>query len=178
MNFDMRPVPGFEGIYSVTGDGRVWAHEKQRKGRGLHPGRWLRPGHTSRGYLSVVLFHRGKNKSMTVHRIVAMTWIPNSDPTAQTEINHVDGNKANNAAVNLEWCSRSENLLHAYRVGLKKPRQGGALTMAQAREARAMVAAGKKPIRVAEHFLVGRQVIHQIVNNQSYLERNSSCSPS
>jgi hypothetical protein len=72
------------------------------------------------GYTSVMLCKKGKTKRFTVHRLVAGTFVPNIS-RADT-INHIDGNKRNNASTNLEWCSRSENSRHALRTGLWVPR--------------------------------------------------------
>jgi hypothetical protein len=59
----------------------------------------------------------GKTKS--VHRLVATALLPN--PLGLPQINHKDGNKANNRVDNLEWTTASDNLRHAYRTGLRKP---------------------------------------------------------
>lgn len=55
-----------------------------------------------------------------IHRLVAKTFIPNPDPEHFTDVNHIDGNKSNNRADNLEWCDRSYNLKHSYDIGLHK----------------------------------------------------------
>ena len=57
-------------------------------------------------------------KNMQFHRIVANTFIPN--PLNKPCINHIDGNKNNNNISNLEWCTHSENTIHAYKTGLEK----------------------------------------------------------
>ena len=57
-----------------------------------------------------------------VHRLVAEAFIGNERNLK--EINHIDGDKSNNNSSNLEWCTRSENLIHAYKTGLRKPIQG------------------------------------------------------
>lgn len=67
------------------------------------------------GYEIVHLSKDGANKHRAVHRLVAMAFINN--PNDLPEVNHIDGNKENNCANNLEWVSRSENMKHAYSIG-------------------------------------------------------------
>jgi hypothetical protein len=69
------------------------------------------------GYKQVVVTLYGKRRKYYVHRLVAECFV--SNPKRCREVNHKDGDKANNDYTNLEWCTRSENMLHAYRTGLK-----------------------------------------------------------
>jgi hypothetical protein len=69
------------------------------------------------GYKQVQIMRGGKRYTRYVHRLVAECFLEN--PRNLPEVNHKDGNKANNTAENLEWVTRSENLLHSYRTGLK-----------------------------------------------------------
>ena len=69
-----------------------------------------------RGYYVVILKKDGKAYLKTVHRLLAIAFIPN--PDNKTEINHIDGNKFNYSIENLEWVTPQENNLHARRTGL------------------------------------------------------------
>jgi hypothetical protein len=71
------------------------------------------------GYSRVGLSKNNKQKFFLRHRLVAETYIPN--PNNLPEVNHKDGNKLNNHVNNLEWCTCSENHLHAFKLGLHKP---------------------------------------------------------
>lgn len=63
------------------------------------------------------------NKFVKVHQLVAKAFIPN--PNNYPFINHKDGDKSNNCANNLEWCTPSQNVQHAYDTGLIKPYWAG-----------------------------------------------------
>ena len=69
------------------------------------------------GYERIWLTINGKREHHSVHRLVALCFIPN--PERKLEVNHIDGNKQNNDVSNLEWCTRSENEKHAWKNGLK-----------------------------------------------------------
>ena len=62
------------------------------------------------GYMRVSLCKKGLKRSHRVHQLVASAFIDN--PYEYTEVNHIDLNKSNNNVENLEWCTRSENMLH------------------------------------------------------------------
>lgn len=59
------------------------------------------------------------DKFRALHKLVALHFVDNPDPTMFTQVNHIDGDRWNNAASNLEWVSPSQNVRHAYRTGLK-----------------------------------------------------------
>lgn len=117
----MKPIPGHEGRYSVTAMGNVWAHEKTRVmphgGTRTYPARWLSPQLSRDGYLLVTLCTNGRTQTFSVHRLVALAWLPN--PNGYRNVNHRDGDKTRNAADNLEWCTTSHNNLHAWKTGLR-----------------------------------------------------------
>ena len=95
--------------YEVSDAGRV----RNRKTR-----RILKPrnGHE---YPNVVLYNEFGPRDHQIHRLVAEAFHPGDHDGL--DVNHIDGRKCNNRADNLEWCTRSHNIRHAYRHGLKTP---------------------------------------------------------
>lgn len=81
-------------------------------------GRRLAVQISNAGYARVELHDRNVARKYSVHRLVAEAFVPN--PEGKPHVNHIDGNKLNNAASNLEWTTQSENQLHAYRAGLQR----------------------------------------------------------
>ncbi len=53
---------------------------------------------------------------VSLHRLVAQAFVPKL--AGKDFVNHIDGNKLNNSAMNLEWCTKSENAIHAWATGL------------------------------------------------------------
>ena len=68
------------------------------------------------GYLTISTFINNKKQTLRIHRLVAMYFVPN--PQNKPYVNHIDGNKLNNNANNLEWVTAQENNLHARKLGL------------------------------------------------------------
>jgi len=69
-----------------------------------------------RGYPTVNLIKQNKVITKMIHRLLAIHFIEN--PFNLGTINHIDGDKKNYKLENLEWCTQSENMMHAYRNGL------------------------------------------------------------
>lgn len=109
----MKDIKGYEGLYAIHEDGRVWSYPKK-----LSRGNKFIGTNIKGAYKSVALVKNKKIEMVNVHRLVAEAFIPN--PENLKYINHKDGNKHNNNVSNLEWCTASENGLHAYKVGLSK----------------------------------------------------------
>lgn len=101
-------IVGFEG-YFVSACGLILGKY----------GRVLKPQKINSGYLVVHLRAGGKRMVKTVHRLVASAFLEN--PREGEVVNHKNGNKGDNKATNLEWCSYGENSMHAYKTGLAKP---------------------------------------------------------
>ena len=98
------------------------------------------------GYQMLILRNKGKRKAMLVHRLVAMAFVPN--PDGLPCVNHKDGNKSNNCASNLEWCTHSENLSHAHKSRLH--RSGGRLTDRQATAMRRLMQYGMSSTQLSK----------------------------
>ena len=115
-----KDVEGYEGLYQVSNLGNVKSLSfGARNIRKSNVHKLLKLSPTNCGYYKVQLYKNGKAKMMYVHRLVATAFIPN--PEEKPQINHIDGNKANNASFNLEWASCSENQRHAISTGLREP---------------------------------------------------------
>lgn len=130
INEEWRDIPEYEGIYQASKLGRIRSVDRPRRCKNNHificRGIVLKQCIQNNGYCLVWLRKDGRTKALCVHRLVASAFLPN--PANLEQINHKDGNKKNNAVNNLEWCSRSENQKHAYRV-LGRPRHLSAKVM-------------------------------------------------
>lgn len=174
---DFRPVPGFEGHYSVSNDGRIWSHKLSACG--VEKG-WLSPICANTGYLAVTLSVAGKTRRRLVHRLVALAWLSNPRPNVAGQVNHRDGQKHNNAPTNLEWCTGSENVQHAFATGLRvhsdavkrSARAMGlasrALTAETVRAARQQIAAGASLSATARSLGINPSTMHSIVHRRTY----------
>ena len=80
--------------------------------------KYMKPRINTTGYYQVMLFDGEKVVPKCLHRLLAAAFIPN--PNNLPYVNHIDGNKQNNALYNLEWCTASYNIKHAYDMGLLK----------------------------------------------------------
>lgn len=121
-----KDVEGYEGMYRVSSYGRVIRLERMVTdaiGTRVLPETMLMccdgTGSKNKTYYRVALCRNGKKENVSVHRLVARTFIPN--PENKPCVNHIDGNKHNNHVENLEWVTYSENTIHAYQTGLIPP---------------------------------------------------------
>lgn len=101
-----RDIPCWEGIYQISNMGRVKSYKV------IPSGKVMRLSNKTGDYIRIVLQKKGRKKEThLVHRLVAKLFIPN--PSNLPVVNHKDGNKQNNSASNLEWCTNSYNVRHS-----------------------------------------------------------------
>lgn len=116
-----KDIIDYEGLYQVSNLGRVRSCDRYVQhylGKRLVREYILKQTDNHK-YYTVTLARNNTRKTSRIHKLVAIHFIEN--PKKYLEVNHIDGNSLNNNVNNLEWCNRSQNQLHAYKLGLQKP---------------------------------------------------------
>ena len=106
-----KDIDGYD-LYEISSRGRV----RNKKSDCI-----LAQAYCKSSYLKVNLYGKPKIKTIMVHRLVANAFCDN--PLDKPQVNHIDGNKENNHADNLEWCTNDENQKHAEEIGLIKDKR-------------------------------------------------------
>lgn len=167
-------IPGYEGLYSATSDGRIISHPRLiGYGRGfMKPETEITQVPNRCGYPCSVLYKNGHALNKKVHALVCSAFHGNR-PSPLSEVNHIDGNKRNNCASNLEWSTRSENMRHARESGLWTPNHGtqngrSKLTQSDVLEIRNRRSSGEKPKEIAPVFRVSASTIRDICSGRAW----------
>lgn len=120
-----KDVKGYEGLYQVSNLGRIKSLERKVWNRFQYvpkKERILEPRYSGKGYVRYALFKNGKRKDFKGHWLVLSNFVENIENKPQ--INHINGKKDDNKLSNLEWCTNSENQIHAFKLGLQKRKRG------------------------------------------------------
>jgi len=100
-------IPGYEGLYYIEPNGDVYSQDRFGNTQ-FHEGKKLSPYIMKNGYKVLTLYDKNsQKKNFLVHRLVALTYIPN--PNNYPCVNHKDCNRQNNNLNNLEWCTDMYN---------------------------------------------------------------------
>lgn len=118
-----KDVPGYEGYYQISNRGSIKSikriiHRVDGECNFINE-RILKQKKVGSGYLAVILSKNANKRTEYLHRLVAISFLNRAEH--QTDVNHIDGTKTNNHVNNLEWCSKSENSIHAFKNKLNIP---------------------------------------------------------
>ena len=170
-----KDIPGYDGLYQVSNLGRVKSLPKKRWNGYVFTSRKeriLKPGNDNDGYERVVLCKNKRRKTYKMHRLVITTFVG----VSRLEVNHINGNKADNNIENLEYCTRSENMKHAFKTGLLLPKEqkgennvNATLTDEKVKEIRNLYRGGKYFYRdLAIIYNVGIATISDVINRRTW----------
>lgn len=175
MKEEWRDIKDFEGYYQVSNTGKVRSLSRvitYRDGRVCRfKEKILKICVDKKGYCVVYLSMQSKKFTRKVHRLVASSFLVNNE--SKPQINHIDCDKENNCADNLEWCNNSENQKHAFKNGLniakkgsQKPNASIDETMAKKIKAELIMRRGIK--MTAEKFGVSKHVVSDISRGKTW----------
>lgn len=122
-----KDIAGYENLYQVSNLGNIKSIGRMnydintKKVVFLKKEMPLKPFLNHKGYKMVKLQKNKNKKTISIHRLVAQTFIDN--PNNLPQVNHINGNKQDNRVENLEWCDNTYNYREAVRLGLKKERK-------------------------------------------------------
>lgn len=158
-------IIGFDGFYQISNYGRV-------KSLRFNKERIIKSFIGTGGYLHTQIKNNCVMHNLSIHRLVAKHFI--SNPDSKPDVNHIDGNKLNNRIENLEWCTKSENIRHSFKIGTH-PRKIGTsnsnvkITESQVLEIRKLYdGKGISMRELANKYGLGKSSIYRIVNNISW----------
>lgn len=162
-----RDIKGYGGRYQVSDAGRVRSMPKHNR----LTVKILKPFINKKGYAHIVL----DNKGHLVHRLVLSAFVCESD--TKKEVNHIDGIKDNNILENLEWCTKSENTLHAYTNKLMLQPKGEAhpvskLTELDIRNIFRLKELGLSNAEIGRRYSTPRSNIRSIINRETWSHVN------
>jgi len=175
-----KDIPGYEGYYQVSDQGRIKGLARYVNlvtPNGVQTTRRIAeayrcPNIRSHGYYSIVLSFERAQKQFLVHRLVAAVFVDGYAPNK--EVNHKNGCKLDNKAVNLEWVTSVENSLHAAKTGLIKNSKSIISTDLQTGQQEFFYSAGEAAYKVSGNRKLMPNVTRAIKTEGVYKNRRWS----
>lgn len=170
-----KDITDYEGFYQVSSLGKVKSLDRYRTDKKgfskFLPSVVLKLGRGTHGYLSCVICKDCKPKTKTVHRLVAIHFLDKVD--GKEFVNHIDGNKLNNHASNLEWVTSSENTIHGLSLGIMNTAKGIQKPNTKLDEAKVLsikkrLLSGHRMTDIAKDFSVSSTNIQAIKENKTW----------
>ena len=157
------------GRYMISNHGNLRSIDRKDSIGRKVKARELKPRLKPNGYLDVNLSKDGKQLKYLVHRLVAQTFLENTDN--KKTVNHKNGDKTDNRVDNLEWATLSEQHKHAYTNGLRVAPKGeqsvrAKLTEAKVKEIRDRYDNGCTQTKLAKEYGVGITTIHGVIHRK------------
>lgn len=170
------------GKYKVDQDGVIWNLDYRGRGERRQVGLYSNRA----GYLQFQVTLYAARDYVMAHRFVAFALL-GEPPAADWEVNHRDGDKANNSPENLEWVSRCSNMQHAWDMGLKTlsgpvggakaVHPGAKLSAEDVHQIRGLLSAGALQREVAEQFGITQSNVSNIKRGKSWLSQEIKNEP-
>lgn len=151
-------IEGFPD-YEITDQGKIYSYRESVQGK------LMKPTLTKNRALQVRLINsHGKRLSREVHRLMAMTFIPNPDNLPC--VSPIDGNPSNISLDNLEWRSKNDTLNKSYREG----KRNNPLSFSKVEEIKNLLIRGATCAELGRAYEVSRSSISDIKNNRSWTD--------
>lgn len=169
-----KDISGYENIYQISNLGRVKSLKRELKNQHGKSNIIMKQRKNRDGYLRVNLKKDNKMKIVNIHRLVAIHFIENI--TQLPVVNHIDGDKNNNTANNLIWCTAQENTIHAFKNGLTSINKGEKSKSAKLTENDVRNIYQKyfdkkiSPSLIAKKYGVSRRCIEKIIRGETWKE--------
>lgn len=156
---DLFEIPNYRN-YLISQDGEIWT---------IASNKFMKLKKNKYGYMCLSIKNDlGKTKTISAHRLVAISLIPN--PENKPQVNHINGIKHDNRIENLEWCTRSENSQHAIKTGLTNYRYGQYIYNSQVTDADALIIFNdtRSVSEISKDYNVSRSIISCIKKGRTF----------
>ena len=148
-----KPIDGFDK-YFISNEGRVKSFKSGNE-HILNPKKFR--------YKNVTLRKDNKGHTKSIHRLVALHFIENLEN--KIEVNHINGIKDDNRVENLEWCTKSENSIHALKNGLAKSGENSKKHKLTEKQVKEIKNSSLKGVELSKIYNIGEMQISRIKNN-------------